>query len=221
MHFTTKTSSGIYSILPKFFLNIHLTTNQCSKQRARHLLPIPRQQHPKAAFHFNTSLSTRRLRPSSSSFPLRPKGGELGPSSKDARPETSDPRSAALAPAMTVDDDAGTRRSRAMNAVRSWLMPERRFQRLPESLVRSLRRRPARVKRTKSMVIAGDGEKRKSGKAVARRRRRKVRRCCEIVAAVVKRGAGGARWVLCNCCVVARGSRWERVGGVFRLCLFC
>ncbi|XP_044261773.1 centaurin-gamma-1A isoform X1 [Tribolium madens] len=53
----------------------------------------------------------------------------------------------------------------SMTTVKNWLMPERKtqdtpkFQRMPESFLRSIRRRSLRVKRTKSLVLP---EKRKS-----------------------------------------------------------
>lgn len=60
-----------------------------------------------------------------------------------------------------------SKKLRAMNTVKNWLMPERnsKFQKLPESLMRSIRRRSVRVKRTKSLLMHHD-EKRKSGKRV-------------------------------------------------------
>lgn len=71
---------------------------------------------------------------------------------------------------MTVDAAVvfhESKRSRAMNTVRNWLMPAEktnaRFQKLPESLLRSIRRRSVRVKRTKSLMLQHN-EKRKSGK---------------------------------------------------------
>lgn len=68
---------------------------------------------------------------------------------------------------MTVMADVvvESRKSRAMNTVKNWLMPEKhvRFQKLPETLLRSIRRRSVRVKRTKSLMIHAD-DKRKSGK---------------------------------------------------------
>ncbi|KAK9692889.1 hypothetical protein QE152_g34834 [Popillia japonica] len=55
-----------------------------------------------------------------------------------------------------------------ISAVKNWLIPEKKTQdtpsfrqRMPESFLRSLRRRSLRVKRTKSLVLP---EKRKSGK---------------------------------------------------------
>lgn len=65
-----------------------------------------------------------------------------------------------------------SKKTRAMNTVKNWLMPEKnsgtgtssaRFHKLPESLLRSIRRRSVRVKRTKSLMIHHD-QKRKSGK---------------------------------------------------------
>lgn len=58
-----------------------------------------------------------------------------------------------------------------MLAVKNFFLPERtkappdtsqRFSRMPEALLRSIRRRSLRVKRAKSLVVA-DREKRKSG----------------------------------------------------------
>lgn len=53
-----------------------------------------------------------------------------------------------------------------MLAVKNFFMPEKRvdsprFSRMPEALMRSIRRRSLRVKRTKSLVLVN--EKRKSG----------------------------------------------------------
>lgn len=53
----------------------------------------------------------------------------------------------------------------SMTAVKNWLLPEKKApetprQRMPESFLRSIRRRSLRVKRTKSLVLT---EKRKSG----------------------------------------------------------
>lgn len=53
-----------------------------------------------------------------------------------------------------------------MLAVKNFFLPERkeptRFSRMPESFLRSIRRRSLRVKRTKSLVVP-EREKRKSG----------------------------------------------------------
>lgn len=54
----------------------------------------------------------------------------------------------------------------SMTAVKNWLLPEKKAHetprnRMPESFLRSIRRRSLRVKRTKSLVLT---EKRKSGK---------------------------------------------------------
>lgn len=59
--------------------------------------------------------------------------------------------------------DSGTIK---MLAVKNFFMPEKRvdsprFSRMPEALMRSIRRRSLRVKRTKSLVLVN--EKRKSG----------------------------------------------------------
>ncbi|OWR42106.1 hypothetical protein KGM_205565 [Danaus plexippus plexippus] len=56
-----------------------------------------------------------------------------------------------------------------MLAVKNFFMPEKRvdsprFSRMPEALMRSIRRRSLRVKRTKSLVLVN--EKRKSGQNV-------------------------------------------------------
>lgn len=59
-----------------------------------------------------------------------------------------------------------------MLAVKNFFLPERKptpadpgkFSRMPESFLRSIRRRSLRVKRTKSLMVAPDrAEKRKSG----------------------------------------------------------
>lgn len=67
-----------------------------------------------------------------------------------------------------------TRHGLSMSTVKNWFVPEKKqqeqnhqqqqptnFRKMPESFLRSLRRRSLRVKRTKSLVLP---EKRKSGK---------------------------------------------------------
>lgn len=58
-----------------------------------------------------------------------------------------------------------TKHGLSMSTVKNWFVPDKKpqesnFKRMPETFLRSLRRRSLRVKRTKSLVLT---EKRKSG----------------------------------------------------------
>lgn len=56
-----------------------------------------------------------------------------------------------------------------MLAVKNFFLPERKapdtpkFSRMPEAFIRSIRRRSLRIKRTKSLIVPDEREKRKSG----------------------------------------------------------
>lgn len=56
-----------------------------------------------------------------------------------------------------------------MLAMKNFFLPERKapdtpkFSRMPEAFIRSIRRRSLRIKRTKSLIVPDEREKRKSG----------------------------------------------------------